>query len=111
MLHLIQEKEMRIMFIKKSQYLALKDHLEEEKKKSIMLQERIDALETLSRLKEKEKASNNIEKLLRKQDYQYAILVKEHTPIVYNDGRIEKGVRSIEFEAHYDEIPAILIEK
>ena len=71
------------MFIKKSQYLALKHHLEEEKK-AIMLQERIDALETRSRLKEKEKASNNIEKLLTKQDYQYAILVKDYTTIVYN---------------------------
>ena len=76
-----------------------------------MLQERLGALETLSRLKEKEKASNNIEKLLRRQDYQYAILVKGYATIVYNDGRMEKGVRSIEFEAHCGEMPRIMIEK
>lgn len=99
------------MFIKKSQYLALKDHLEEEEKKAIMLQERIDALETLSRLKEKEKASNNIEKLLTKQDYQYAILVKNYVPIVYNNGRIEQGVYSINFESHLGNVPRITIEK
>lgn len=99
------------MFIKKSQYLALKDHLEEEEKKAIMLQERIDALETRSRLKEKEKASNNIEKLLTKQDYRYAILVKGYTTIMYNNGRMDKNIHSVTFESHVGDVPRITIKK
>ena len=100
------------MFIKKEKYNKLQVELKEEKKKAIMLQERIDALEALSSLKEKEKASNNIEKLLKKQGYRYAILVKNYESCeLYNDGRIEKGLRSIGFEAHCGEIPRIMIEK
>lgn len=86
-----------------------------------MLQERIDALkDNLDELvnentelekKLKQKFIDNLVELLDSEEYKYAILVKEHTPIVYNDGRIEKGVRSIEFEAHCGEMPRIMIEK
>lgn len=102
------------MFIKKEKYNKLQKELEKEKKKTIMLQERIDTLEeVLSRLKdkEKEKASNNIEKLLRKQGYKYAILVKNYTTDLYNDGRMESGVRELSFTVRPGSIPCLEIIK
>lgn len=98
------------MFIKKEKYNKLQEELEEEKKKTIMLQERIDALEVLSR--SKEKATNNIEKLLRKQGYKYAILVKNYTTCdLYNDGRMESGVRELSFTVRPGSIPCLEIIK
>lgn len=88
------------MFIKKSQYLALKDHLDELVNKNTELEKKL-----------KQKFIDNLVELLDSEEYKYAILVKGYAPIVYNDGRIEKGVRSIEFEAHCDDIPKIMIEK
>lgn len=88
------------MFIKKSQYLALKDNLDELVNENTELEKKL-----------KQKFIDNLVELLDSEEYKYAILVKGYTPIVYNDGRIEKGVRSIEFEAHCDDIPKIMIEK
>ena len=88
------------MFIKKSQYLALKDHLEELENKNTELEKKL-----------KQKFIDNLVELLDSEEYKYAILVKGYSTIVYNDGRIEKCVRSIEFEAHCGEMPRIMIEK
>lgn len=100
------------MFIKKEKYNKLQKELEEEKKKTIMLQEKINALETFNSLKGKEKAKSNIESLLRKQGYQYAILVKNYADVkLYNDGRIEKGVRSIDFSSSGGYVPELTIKK
>lgn len=88
------------MFIKKSQYLALKDHLDELVNENTELEKKL-----------KQKFIDNLVELLDSEEYKYAILVKGYTTIVYNDGRIEKGVRSIEFEAHCGEMPKIMIEK
>lgn len=81
------------MFIKKSQYLALNDHLDELEKKL------------------KQKNMNNLVELLDSEEYRYAILVKNYVPIVYNNGRIEKDVRSINFETQLGNIPILTIEK
>lgn len=81
------------MFIRKSQYRALMDQLNELEKKL------------------KQKHMDNLVELLDSEEYKYAILVKDWLPVLYNDGRIEKGIRSIEFEAHCGDIPKIIIEK
>lgn len=81
------------MFIKKSQYLALNDHLDELEKKL------------------KQKNMNNLVELLDSEEYRYAILVKDYVPIVYNNGKIEQGVCSILFESHLDDVPRITIKK
>ena len=54
---------------------------------------------------------NNLVELLDSEEYRYAILVKNYVPIVYNNGRIEKDVRSIKFETQLGDIPILTIEK
>lgn len=88
------------MFIKKSQYLALKDHLDELEKENEQLEEQL-----------KQKNINNLVELLDSEEYRYVILVKNYVPIVYNNGRIEKDVRSIKFETQLGNIPILTIEK
>lgn len=88
------------MFIKKSQYLALNDHLDELEKENEQLEEQL-----------KQKNINNLVELLDSEEYRYAILVKNYVPIVYNNGRIEKDVRSIKFETQLGNIPILTIEK
>lgn len=88
------------MFIRKRQYLALMNHLDELEQENEQLEVQL-----------KQKHIDNLVELLDSEEYKYAILAKDWFPIVYNDGRIEKGVRSIEFEAHSSDIPRITIEK
>lgn len=88
------------MFIRKSRYIALKDHLDELEKENEQRKEQL-----------KQKHMDNLVELLDSEEYKYAILVNDWFPVVYNDGRIEKGIRSVTFEAHCSEIPRITIEK
>lgn len=91
------------MFIRKNRYIALNDHLDELEEQNEQLEEQLKQL--------KQKNMNNLVELLDSEEYRYAILVKNYVPIVYNNGRIEKYVRSIEFESHLGDIPRITIEK
>lgn len=88
------------MFIRKSRYIALNDHLDELEEQNEQLEEQL-----------KQKNMNNLVELLDSEKYRYAILVKNYVPIVYNNGRIEKDVRSIKFETQLGDIPILTIEK
>lgn len=88
------------MFIRKSRYIALNDHLDELEEQNEQLEEQL-----------KQKNMNNLVELLDSEEYRYAILVKNYVPIVYNNGRIEKDVRSIKFETQLGNIPILTIEK
>lgn len=91
------------MFIRKNRYIALNDHLDELEEQNEQLEEQLKQL--------KQKNMNNLVELLDSEEYRYAILVKNYVPIVYNNGRIEKDVRSIKFESHLGDIPILTIEK
>ena len=95
------------MFIRKSRYIALNDHLDELEEQNEQLEEQNEQLEEQL----KQKNMNNLVELLDSEEYRYAILVKNYVPIVYNNGRIEKDVRSIKFETQLGNIPILTIEK
>lgn len=102
------------MFIRKSQYRALMDQLNELKQENEQLERKLTELvnENIELEKKlKQKHMDNLVELLDSEEYKYAILVKDLFPVVYNDGRIEKGIRSVTFEANCSEIPRITIEK
>ena len=80
------------MFIKKYEYEELKRRVEE-----------------LEREKLNDKMEKTLEELLK--EYDYAILVKNYKPTIYNNGRIDEKIRYIKFEAKTRNIPELKIIK
>jgi predicted nuclease with TOPRIM domain len=86
------------MFIKKYEYEELKKRIEELKEENTKLNAKLNA-----------KMDEKLEKRLK--EYDYAILVKNYKTTVYNNGRIDKRIRCIEFETRPEDIPELKIIK
>lgn len=95
------------MFIKRSEYNKLKDSLEEAKR----MNERLNNEQRYLRRQLKQKNTDDIANQLDSDEYTYAILVRNADVIVYNEGRIEKNIRSISFVADSKSLPTLTIIK
>ena len=94
------------MIITKKHYKKLQREVDNLKKELVETKRENEKLRYLSETTKKEELSKKL------NEYKYAILVDKYNDVkLYNDGRFERGVMSIEFEASLGEIPTIQIYK